>query len=175
MNALLIHKVGSHRIAVLALILLLVTLPAVAQRRKPRPATQYVPVAEYDPKRNAAQDLAAAINEAQRTHKNILLEVGGQWCGWCHTLDKFFAANPELAQLRDKNFVTVKVNFSEENENHELLSRFPPISGYPHIFFLDSKDKLLLSQDTGMLENGRSYNLERLTTVLTNWAPKRDK
>jgi thioredoxin-related protein len=101
------------------------------------------------------------------------VEVGGEWCSWCHTLDRFFQANSDLVQLRDQNFVTVKVNYSEENENKQVLSRYPPISGYPHIFFLDGRGKLLLSQDTGLLEKGPSYDLEKLRTALTRWGPKR--
>ena len=41
--------------------------------------SKYVPVARYDPKRNAAQDIDDALKEAQRAHKRILLEVGGDW------------------------------------------------------------------------------------------------
>jgi thiol:disulfide interchange protein len=159
--------------AVIVLLLLLILIPTSAQRRRRHtPIQTFVPVTAYDPKRNAAKDLADAIAEAQRTKKNVLVEVGGDWCKWCHILDDFFTANEELLALREKNFVTVKVNFSQENPNKAVLSHYPEISGYPHLFFLDSKGTLLLSQDTGVLENGRSYSLEKLTTVLTNWAPK---
>jgi thioredoxin-related protein len=134
---------------------------------------QYIPVTKYDPKRNAAEDIQDAIKEAQRTNKRILLEVGGEWCSWCHTLDRFFDANPDLLVLREKNFITVKINFSEENENKEVLSRYDAIPGYPHIFVLDSDGKFLLSQGTSVLESGKSYDLERLTAFLTKWAPSR--
>lgn len=42
-------------------------------------AGQYVPVTTYDPKRDAAKDIDAAILEAQITGKHILLVVGGDW------------------------------------------------------------------------------------------------
>ena len=142
-------------------------------RREPASEPKYIPVGEYDPKRNAAQDIQDAIKEAQRANKRILLEVGGEWCSWCHTLDKFFQANPDLLLLRDKNFVTLKINFSGDNENKELLSGYPPIPGYPHIFVLDAEGKLLHSQETSALESGKSYNLEKLTAFLTDWAPSR--
>lgn len=133
--------------------------------------SRYIPVTRYDPKRDAAKDIEAAIKEAQRKSKRVLLEVGGEWCSWCHTLDKFFETHPELLILREQNFVTVKINFSEENENKEVLSRYRPISGYPHIFILERDGRLLHSQDTGVLESGKSYDLERLTVLLTNWSP----
>jgi thioredoxin-related protein len=160
------------KLATLFLILTLASLPIIAQSAQDDHATAYTPVTKYEPKRDAAKDIADAVREADRTHRHVLVEVGGEWCSWCHTLDKFFAANPDLTALRDKNFVTVKVNYSEENFNQPVLSKYPSIEGYPHIFFLDSKGKLLKSQDTGELENGHSYNLEKLKTALTTWAPK---
>jgi len=135
--------------------------------------SQYVPVTTYDPKRDAAKDIDDAVKEAARAHKRIILEVGGLWCSWCRTLDKFFETQTELLSLRDKNYVTVKVNFSEENENKDVLGRYGPIQAYPHIFILERDGKLLHSQDTGVLESGNSYDLERLSGFLTKWAPSR--
>jgi thioredoxin-related protein len=161
---------------VLLIVLALFSANAFARveqtRRRPVTRGKYIPVSEYDPKRDASRDILDAVDEAQRSNRNVLLEVGGQWCSWCHTLDGFFAANPDLRQLRDQNFVTVKVNYSEENENKRVLARYPSISGYPHIFFLDARGKLLFSQDTGLLEKGPSYDLKKLTAALTKWGPK---
>src|SRR6185369_5737583 len=111
-------------------------------------SAKYTPVTKYDPQRNADQDIRDAVAEAKRSHRRILLEVGGEWCIWCHRLDDFFAAHPDLTSVRDKNFVTVKINFSEENPNKEVLSRYGPISGYPFIFVLDSDGKLVRAQET---------------------------
>lgn len=131
----------------------------------------YTAIAKYDPKRDAARDIDDAVAEAKRTNRRILLEVGGEWCSWCHILDEFFDKHADLTALRDKNFVTVKINFSDENPNKEVLARYGEINGYPHIFVLASDGKLLHSQDTAVFEEGRGYVLERLTTFLTHWAP----
>jgi len=133
---------------------------------------QYTPVAKYDPGRSAEQDLRNAITEAQRTGKRILLEVGGEWCSWCHIMDKFFDQNPNLTKLRDTNYVTVKINFSKENENGKFLGQYPKIPGYPHLFVLESNGKLLHSQFTGDLEQGQSYNLQKFTKFLEAWVTK---
>lgn len=55
----------------------------------------YTPVTKYDPKRDAARDINDAVAEAKRTNRRILLEVGGEWCSWCHTLDEFFDKHPD--------------------------------------------------------------------------------
>jgi thioredoxin-related protein len=136
---------------------------------------KYVPVHAYDPARNADQDIKDAVAEAGRTGKRILLEVGGEWCIWCHHMDEFFEKHPELLALREKNFIMVKINFSEQNKNEQVLSSYPPVKGYPHIFVLERDGKLLHSQDTGQLEEGKSYNLVKFTAFLKEWSlPERE-
>lgn len=134
-------------------------------------AQAVVSAQKYNPARNAEQDIKTAIAEAQRSDRRVLLEVGGEWCSWCHILDRYFQANPDLVELRDRNFVTVKINFSAENRNKAVLSRYPAIPGYPHFFVLDSDGTLLHSQQTSALEEGPSYSLKRFTAFLQKWAP----
>ena len=131
--------------------------------------TEYVAVHKYDPKRDAARDIDEAVAEAARTGRRVLVEVGGEWCIWCHMMDDFFEKNQAVLDLREKNYVMVKVNFSDENKNEAVLSRYPQIKGYPHIFVLDSDGKLLHSQDTGELEQGKGYNLSKFTAFLEQW------
>jgi len=142
---------------------------AVAQEKA------YVPVDRYDPARDAQKDIDAAVVEAKRTGKRVLVEVGGEWCSWCHTMDRFLEDHPDLQALLDQNYILVKVNYSEENLNERLVSQYPPIPGYPHLFVLDPNGKLLHSQDTSALEEGKSYNLARFLAFLRQWAPPAKK
>ena len=128
---------------------------------------------KFDPARNAAADLAGAVAKAQKSGKRIILDVGGEWCGWCVWMDKFFFANPDLARVRDENFVWLKINFSEENENKVFLSTYPAILGYPHLFVLDETGKLIHSQDTSPLEAGKGYDLIKFTEFLKTWTTKK--
>lgn len=127
----------------------------------------------YDPKADPAADLAKAVAKARGANKNILIEVGGEWCSWCHRMHAFFDNNAPLREYRDNNYVVIQVNFSEENKNEKFLSQYPKIEGYPHIFVLDSSGKLLHSQNTGDLEQGKGYDLEKFTAFLRQWAPRR--
>lgn len=126
----------------------------------------------YDPRRDPDKDLAAASEEAKRSNKNIFVVVGGEWCSWCHTMDRFFHDHPDLQALRDKNYVSMKVSMSQENPNKPFLSRFPYIHGYPHVFILDAKGNLIHSQATNVLEDGRSYNAKLFKEFLERFAPK---
>ena len=86
-------------------------------------------------------------------------------------MDSFFEKNPELLSYREKNFVMLKVNFSDENKNEQVLSKYPQINGYPHIFVLDRDGKFLHSQDTAQLEEGKSYNFTKFMAFLKQWSP----
>lgn len=134
---------------------------------------EFVPVTKFDPARDGAADIQAAVNEATRTHKRVLVDVGGEWCIWCHRMDDFLTEHPSLLKLRDDNFVMVKVNFSEENKNEALIAKYGTVNGYPHIFVLEGDGNFLHSQDTGLLEDGKkSYNLAKYTAFLKTWSPK---
>ena len=126
----------------------------------------------YDPTRDAAKDIEQAVAEAAGTGKRVLLEGGGNWCIWGYEMESYFEANEDLRSLRNRNYVTVKVNWSPENQNKDVLSRYPKIPGYPHLFVLENTGALLHSQNTAELEDGRkSYDLEKFTAFLKKWAP----
>src|SRR5690349_18094908 len=100
----------------------------------------------YDPARDPNQDLQRAVAAAQQSGKRVLVEVGGDWCIWCHHMDDFYQQNPGLLSLRERYYILVKVNFSDENPNAAFFSHYPPIPGYPHIFVFDSDGQLVHSQ-----------------------------
>ncbi len=132
----------------------------------------YVPAGRFDPSRDAAADIKSAVAEAGRTGRRVLLDVGGEWCIWCRRLDTLFTIHAELEKYREAHYVVVKVNWSPENKNEGVLSRYPPVRGYPHLFVLESDGTLLHSQDTGELENGKGHDPEKVMAFLRAWAPK---
>jgi thiol:disulfide interchange protein len=93
--------------------------------------SSYSAPVKYDPERDPEKDLASAGAEAKNSNRYIFVIVGGEWCSWCHIMDDFFHEHPDLAALRDKNYVLMKLNMSRENENRAFLSRYPKIHGYP--------------------------------------------
>ena len=128
---------------------------------------------DFDPSRDPARDLDAALRIARASNRNVIVDVGGEWCSWCHIMDRFFAGDPDLDGLRDRNFVWLKVNYSKENPNEVFLRRWPRIEAYPHLFVLDATGRLLHSQDTGSLESGKTYDPVAVHAFLVKWAPVR--
>ncbi|HXR57107.1 MAG TPA: thioredoxin family protein [Casimicrobiaceae bacterium] len=124
----------------------------------------------FDPSRDAAADVAQAVATASAQGKRVIVDVGGEWCSWCHILDRFIASNADVRALIDAKYVWVKVNYSKENRNRALLSHWPAIEGYPHLFVLDANGRLVHSQDTSELESGKGYDKPRVVAMLRRWS-----
>jgi thiol:disulfide interchange protein len=126
-------------------------------------------VATYDPTRDPVADLAATIDQARSSGKRILLQVGGDWCSWCHRLDQYVKNQPAVSQAIGENFIAMKVNYSDEAPNADFLSQYPEIPGYPHWFVLDADGKLLHSQGTAELEAGETYSQPAVLMFVDQW------
>ncbi len=152
--------------------LFLFLMPALA--RNPTGGPGGAPTfGKFDPTRDAAADIRAAIAEAGSSHRRVLLDVGGEWCIWCRRLDSLYESHKDLSEYLARHYVLVKVNYSKENKNEKVLSQYPKIPGYPHYFVLDSDGTLLRSQDTGALEAGKGHDPAKVLAFLKKWAKNR--
>ena len=129
----------------------------------------------YDPARDPFADGRAAIALATATQRRILIEVGGNWCSWCHMLDKFIRSDKQLEQALRQTFVVLKVNVSDENSNKKFLSAFPKNLGYPHMYVADMNGKVIHSQDTGEFLSNRKYSKQKFMAFLERWKIKSAK
>lgn len=130
----------------------------------------YVPVHEFDSKRDADADILAAIAEARRTGKRILLYVGGSWCPYCSQMGELFQKNPDLIQLREASYVTVYIYYGYGNYNKQALSAYGNVPGIPHFFVLESDGTLLHSQHVIDLRANGDYSPEKMKDFLLQWA-----
>jgi thioredoxin-related protein len=130
----------------------------------------------FDPTRDATADLVAAERQAAAEHKVILLDVGGNWCGWCLLFDRVSHSDEKLRDMLEKKYVVVHINMSKENENAAFLSNYPKVSGYPHFFVLSADGKLIISQDTSIFERTHKeadgYDPDTLTDFFKRTAKK---
>ncbi len=123
----------------------------------------------FDPERDVFKDGAAAVKLASQTNRRILIDLGGDWCKWCHKMDDFFAANPEVKQRLHETFVLLKVNVSNENENSEFLKVFPRPLGYPHMYVSEKNGSVLWSQDTAEFIKDGKYNKQAFMDFFQRW------
>jgi len=158
----------SRLVGVILLVALMAAAPSDAQTPRAGAEPLYL-VDHYDPARDPAADVRAAITRAQATNRRILLIVGGDWCSWCFVLDRFIAENAEVRAAMSGAFVMLKINMSAENENARFLAPYRISGGYPEFVVLDSDGRHLRSQETGVLEQGRSYSAQRMIAFANLW------
>ncbi|MGD0830380.1 MAG: thioredoxin family protein [Terracidiphilus sp.] len=126
----------------------------------------------YPDPAQANADLATALKTAASTHKRILLDFGGNWCGDCQMLDLYFHDATNLPIL-EANFVLVHVNIGKMDANLDLAERFeiPLNKGVPAVAVLDDHGKLLYSQKSGEFEAMRRMETSAVTHFLLQWKP----
>ena len=125
----------------------------------------------FDPTKDPFEDWKVTVDEATKLNKRIILDVGGDWCVWCHRIDTFMHSTEEIESLLDEHFIILKINFSKENKNEKFLSQYPAIEGYPHFFVLEKDGSLLHSQNTGELEKDKDYDKDKFVAFLEKWKP----
>ena len=122
----------------------------------------------------AKADLAAAIKTAAATHKRVLIDFGGNWCGDCQVLDIYFH-NAQNLPILNANFVLVHINVGHMDTNLDLAQRYdvPLNKGVPALAVLSDHGKLLYSQRTGEFEAMRRMESSAVTAFLVQWRPER--
>jgi thioredoxin-related protein len=129
------------------------------------------PVKIYNPEADAKKELMEAIQSAGEQNKHVLVQVGGNWCPWCIRLHGFFESEARLDSILKADFIMVRINYSKENKNPEVLASldFPQRFGFPVLLVLDKNGKRLHTQDTGLLELDRGYDPGKISRFLLNW------
>ncbi len=135
-----------------------------------RPAHPYTPKHLYSETADPNADIAAALQQARREHKRVLLDFGGDWCGDCQVLDIYFHQEPNL-DLLEKHFVIAHVWIGHMDRNLEIAARYGvPIShGVPALAVLTPGGKVLYSQATGEFADMRHMEAESVTAFLNRW------
>jgi thiol:disulfide interchange protein len=126
----------------------------------------------YPDPSQASADLAKALKAAAQTHKRILLDFGGNWCGDCQVLD-LYLHNSQNRPLLESNYILVHVNIGKYDANLDIAARYqiPLERGVPAVAVLSERGKLLYSQKQGEFEAMRKVDPSSVTNFLTQWRP----
>lgn len=126
----------------------------------------------YPDPSQARADVAAAIKMAAQTHKRVLIDFGGNWCGDCQVLDIYFH-NAQNRPILESNFELVHVNIGHMDENVDLAQKYrvPLERGVPALAVLSENGTLLYSQRGGEFEAMRRMESSAVTQFLVQWKP----
>ena len=127
----------------------------------------------YNPSADAKAEIAGAVKKAAATHKNVLLQIGGNWCIWCIRFNDLVTKDPDLNKYVRDSYVIVHVNYSKENTNEPLLADlgYPQRFGFPVFIILDEKGNRLHTQNSEYLEEGKGHSKEKVMGFFKDWSP----
>jgi thioredoxin-related protein len=127
----------------------------------------------YNPDADAKADIAAAVKQAGKQHKNVLLQIGGNWCSWCLRFNDKVNTDTALNNTMNSNYVVLHVNYSKENENDAVLASlgYPQRFGFPVFIILDAKGNRLNTQNSEYLEEGKGYSKDKVLEFFKAWTP----
>lgn len=84
---------------------------------------------------------AAILKKAKQENKIIFFDAYTTWCGPCKLLQKNVFTREDVAKVFNDNFINVKFDM-ESGEGPALVKKYP-IEGYPTLFFINSKGKVV--------------------------------
>ena len=144
-----------------------VTEPVVTEPSKPKREPIYVEEG------NGKELIAAALKKAQRDHKHVLIEWGGNWCGWCYKLHDVFHNDAAVHPIVHEEFELVLI---DSGKNKDLMLEYGGTDrqySFPHLTVLDEQGAVLTNQETGSLEEGPKHDPQLVSEFLSKWVPEK--
>ncbi len=126
----------------------------------------------YPEPAQAKTDLDAALKAASQSHKRVIVDFGGNWCGDCQVLDLYFH-NAQNRPILESNYVLVHINIGRMDENLDIAERFgiPVTLGVPALAVLSPAGKILYGQRGGEFSHMGRMESSAVTRFLVQWRP----
>jgi thioredoxin 1 len=125
------------------------------------------------PAGDARVEIAAALAEAKRDGKHVLLDFGADWCPDCRVLDHVLQ-DPLVQPFVAANFHVVRIDVGRRDRNGDLAEQYRATSGewIPALVALDSTGAIIGGTSTDVRFTRKTTPVE-LVELLQRWAPKR--
>jgi thiol-disulfide isomerase/thioredoxin len=111
----------------------------------------------YDEQADAKQQIAAALEKARKENRRVLIQWGGNWCGWCVKLHNLYNSDKDIKTKLLYEYEVVYIDTGKPaGKNVELAKSYGADlekHGFPYLTVLDAAGKMLANQETGSLEN----------------------
>jgi thioredoxin-related protein len=136
--------------------------PAKQEKPAPKPAV-------YDEKADATADVAAAVARAKKENKRVLVQWGGNWCGWCIKLHDTCKKDAKLARKLMYEYEVVNVDIGNFDKHLELVEKLgaPIKQGVPYLTILDADGKPIAQSETGHFEKDGAHDPKLLLEFFT--------
>ena len=89
----------------------------------------------------------AALAQAKKEQKILLVDIYTDWCGWCKKLDRETYSSKDVQAKIAKDFIAVKINPEKSEAGQKLAQQFDPKGVLPFLVFIDSTGKQIAQID----------------------------
>jgi len=160
----------SLRSPLAALILLTAATFAVPSLASAQGPGQFVKKHIYSETADPKADIAAALAQAKKQHKRVIVDFGGDWCGDCQVLDIYFHESPNDALLA-KHFVLVHVYVGHIDVNLDIPEKYGVVvkKGVPALAVLAPDGSVIFAQKLGEFDKMRNMESSSVTEFLNQW------
>ena len=161
----------------LIFLLLAATVPVQAAA-PPKPSIasfQQLPVETlqpYDEAANADAQVAAAFARARKSHKRVLIDLGGNWCVDCLVLANFVRL-PEMRRFMAAHYEEVLVDVGRFNRNLQIPARFgitKRLEGVPALLIATPEGKLVNGGDIFATAEAHDMTPQAVAAYLAKYA-----
>lgn len=130
----------------------------------------------YNEQINPLEQIDQAILQAKAEGKFVICQVGGNWCPWCLRFADFITNDSTINSVIEQNFVYIHVNYHPRKAGEvgkALMKRLNNAGrfGFPVLVVLDEEGQIIHIQDSGLLEEDKSYNQKKVLTFFKQWTP----
>ena len=136
----------------------------------------------YDEDLNPMEQIDRALLKAQQEEKFLICQVGGNWCPWCLRFADVIEKDTAIARVIAENYVYIHVNYNPRKSEGEqkaqltkqMLQRLnnPVRFGFPVFVVLNAQGKVIHTQDSSFLEEGKGYDQKKVLRFFMSWTPK---
>lgn len=126
----------------------------------------------YDVEADGKELIAAAVKRAKAEGKRVLIEWGGNWCGWCYKLHDVFKRDELVSPIVFQEYELVLVDSTSNRELMESYGGKDTRYAFPHLTILDASGKVLTNQETSSLEIGPKHDPQAVAEFLNKWRPE---
>lgn len=130
----------------------------------------------YDESINPMTQIDQATSRASKAKKNIIVQLGGNWCPWCLRFADFITKDSLINATILENYEYIHVNVPRRGTPEEKLAEplqkrlgYAGRFGYPALVVLSPQGKVLHIQDSGFLEANKSYDHKKVLRFLKCW------
>jgi len=162
----------------LALAALLLTITPAMAVTAPEPSIAtlaQLPVTimrPYDEAANADTQVANAFARAKKSHKRVLIDLGGNWCPDCIVLANFMKL-PEMRRFVEAHYEIAAVDVGRFNKNLQIPARFgftERLKGVPTVLIATPDGKLVNRDNVFATSDARHMTPQALSDYLARYA-----